>query len=347
MLELGIAYLPINSNWDRYIQESDQAYEDLETEGKILLAQKADHACQLLHDNKYKEDLWMWDQDWSVKDFKMNVNKLPKKSDIKEIDKKISAKNKNLINDEEDEDPLETKFYYLWEMKENIPAVEQHLPGYPAWYKKLCTKPNSIQNWMPGAHLISTSMKITPKLLRLTWEGYPLHHLRDKGWGFLIPFSNNTDIERNLPLKQLLQKCPLLTTKDGSNIWEAMQELNKFVQKDLSKREYFSKTKKDKSNGLYKGTGIWCNTEIEDCCWFFKLPHKDGASYNVGNPLSKDFLNKFSENVLAGDSEGAEEVLEIARKLSYWRNNRKRIFDQMIVWLDKEDLPLNIRNHGK
>lgn len=87
------------------------------------------------------------------------------------------------------------------------------------------------------------------------------------------------------------------------------------------------------------GTGIWCNVDIDGCCWFFKLPHKDGASYNVGNPLAKDFLNKFSENVLAGDTESAEEILTIARKLSYWRNNRDRILDQMIVWLPQESLP--------
>lgn len=88
---------------------------------------------------------------------------------------------------------------------------------------------------------------------------------------------------------------------------------------------------------------MWNNTILEDCCWFFKLPHKDGSSHRVGNPLAKDFLNKFSESVLAGDTECAEQILCIARMLSYWRNNRDRIMEQMVVWLDENDIPKNLR----
>lgn len=39
-----------------------------------------------------------------------------------------------------------------------------------------------------------------------------------------------------------------------------------------------------------------------------RLPHKDGVSKKVGNPLAKDFLNKFSENVLSGSGEDAKKV---------------------------------------
>lgn len=96
-----------------------------------------------------------------------------------------------------------------------------------------------------------------------------------------------------------------------------------------------------------KGSGVWSNSIIEDCCFFFKLPHKNGPSHRVGNPLAKDFLNKFSESVLAGDTESAEKVLSIARMLSYWRNNRNRIMEQMVVWLDDSDLPKHLRGDGR
>lgn len=65
----------------------------------------------------------------------------------------------------------------------------------------------------------------------------------------------------------------------------------------------------------------------------------------MGNPLAKDFLTKFSENVLAGDTEVAEQVLSIARKVSYWKNNRDRIMDQMVVWLGEESLPSELIDH--
>lgn len=342
MLELGTAYLPINQNWNRYISDSEQSYQDLESEGRILLARRSDQACQLLHNEDYKKDLWLWDEDWEIKNLKMknNITK-SKKMESEKADVKIRDHQGN----EEEIDDLEEKFKMLWKTKDNLPKVRPLLPGYPNWYRKLCTKPGATPDWVPGPHLLSTSMKITPKLLSLTWEGYPLHYLRDKGWGFLVPFSEEVDIERKLPLKELLEKCPLLTDKGGRVEGpEAMSNIAKTVDDHLMKKEYYSRLKKDKTGGLYKGAGIWCNVEIDDCCWFFKLPHKDGPAYNVGNPLAKDFITKFSENVLAGDTESAEEVLTIARKLSYWRNNRDRILEQMVVWLPQEHLPKNLRN---
>ncbi|XP_074037535.1 DNA polymerase gamma, catalytic subunit tam isoform X1 [Leptinotarsa decemlineata] len=348
MLELSTAYLPINANWTRYIEESEQAYEDLESESKILLARKADQASQLLHEDKYKEDLWMWDQDWTIKNIKLKSATLKNSQAGKKTraSQKSTVENEKKRSSEEEPDPLEEKFRSLWNTKSSLSSIQPLLPGYPNWYRKLCSKPNSTPLWVPGPHLISTSMKITPKLLCLTWEGYPLHHLRELGWGFLVPFTDDVDIERKIPLSKLLAKCPLLVNKDGSSTFDAFNQISNQVQEHLMKKEYYARLKQNKTKGVYKGTGVWCNTEIEDCCWFFKLPHKDGTSYNVGNPLAKDFLNKFSENVLAGDTEGAEQVLEIARKLSYWRNNRDRIMDQMVVWLSEQNLPKTLHNKG-
>lgn len=45
---------------------------------------------------------------------------------------------------------------------------------------------------MPGPAKLSTSMQIVPKLLRLTWLGFPLHYTRKAGWGFLIENSAET-----------------------------------------------------------------------------------------------------------------------------------------------------------
>lgn len=97
-------------------------------------------------------------------------------------------------------------------------------------------------------------MKITPKLLSLTWEGYPLHYIKDKGWGFLVPFSDDLDFERRLPLRELLEKCPLLTQK-GSSVDgnQAMANIVRTVDDHLMKKEYYSRLKKDKTGGLYKG----------------------------------------------------------------------------------------------
>lgn len=42
-------------------------------------------------------------------------------------------------------------------------------------------------SWSPGAGLISLQMRVTPKLMGLTWDGFPLHYTEKHGWGYLVP----------------------------------------------------------------------------------------------------------------------------------------------------------------
>lgn len=348
MLELGSAYLPVNSNWQRYLEESESTFDDLNYEAKVTLAKRADAVCHLMHDEKYKQDLWMWDQDWSTRTIKMKskVSKVKAASVETNIVQKESDAKYLSDDEEEEENPLAKEFAYLEETRHLLPARMPHMPGYPAWYRKLCPKERD-EDWAPGPQNISTSMQVVPKLLNLTWEKYPLHHIKEHGWGILVPYNNDPDIESNLPLKNLLAQCPLPASNSSRDISDdAMATLSTDVQNDLHKTEFwrFKKKQRDESyDETYKGTGVWCNVDIDNCCYFFKLPHKDGTNYNVGNPLAKDFLNKFSENVLAGLDVSAAEVLKIARMLSYWRNNRDRIMSQLVIWLDEHCLPGSVK----
>lgn len=341
MLEVGMAYLPVNSNWSRYIHESNLIYKDLHIESNYLLEKRANQACRLLHDEGYKTDLWMWDQDWSTQEVKLNKSKMKKKKKKLEADLLPDPSISSVLVDEYE--LLEKKFQYLYETAAYLPSRMPLLPGYPQWYRKLCVK-STEPDWQPGPSAIGTGMQVCPKLLSLCWEGYPLHFIRGKGWGFLVPFkSNNTDTENSLiPLKELVQKCPVLESPRSATTNEsdhALANLNKDVEKVLSKKDYYSAPKTHPTYGLYTGTGVWCDTELDNCCWFFKLPHKDGESHRVGNPLARDFLVKFSENVLAGDSSTAERTIQIARMLSYWRNTRERIINQLVVVCNDNKLP--------
>lgn len=140
MLELSTAYLPVNSNWNRYVENSEQTYDDLEIESRLLLMRRAEQACQLLHDKRYKDDIWMWDQDWTVKDLRFKTR--AKESAV--VDERI----------DEDEDAemtfLRHKFQYLYDTKNLLYRVQSILCGYPNWYKKLCTKPGLTPDWVPG-----------------------------------------------------------------------------------------------------------------------------------------------------------------------------------------------------
>ena len=53
------------------------------------------------------------------------------------------------------------------------------------WYRKLCPKQDK-NNDKPSPELLTAQMRVTPYLLRMTWNGYPLFHHKTKKWGYLM-----------------------------------------------------------------------------------------------------------------------------------------------------------------
>ncbi|XP_045778777.1 DNA polymerase subunit gamma-1, mitochondrial [Maniola jurtina] len=374
MLELGSAYLPVNSNWQQYIDSAETVFEDLKLESRQILSAKADETCRLMENQAYKDDLWMWDQDWSTQTLKLKKNiaksKKNEKCDAnKDCNENHAAKSKetnrnfSILSEEyieslkiqvdldQDVEELSEKLEYLYVLGKSLPVKRPYLAGYPAWYRKLCTKPSKDPDWTPGANNVTTSMQITPKLLRLSWEGYPLHYLQTEGWGFLVPYSrtqDDTNDEPAVPLHKLLQTCPLLSCKE--NEFEAdIHMLPNTVEEDLGRRAYYARKTRDEQAAAnqYHGLGVWCGVQIQGCCHFLRLPHKDGPKYKVGNPLAKDFLNMFSQNVLSARGDDAEKVLSFGRMMSYWRNNRERVMGQQVVWLPRRLLPEQLRRSAR
>ncbi|XP_069362171.1 DNA polymerase subunit gamma-1, mitochondrial [Maniola hyperantus] len=374
MLELGSAYLPVNSNWQQYIDSAETVFEDLKLESRQILSAKADEACRLMENRAYRDDLWMWDQDWSTQTLKLkkSVAKSKKKEKCN-IDKGFSenyvAKSEktsrkfDVLSEEyieslkvrgdlvQDVEELGEQFEYLYALGKSLPVKRPQLAGYPAWYRKLCAKPTTQPGWTPGANSVTTSMQITPKLLRLSWEGYPLHYLQTEGWGFLVPYSRTQDDPKGepaVPLHKLLQTCPLLSCKH--NEFEAdIHMLPNTVEEDLGRRAYYARKTRDEQAAAnqYHGLGVWCGVQVQGCCHFLRLPHKDGPKYKVGNPLAKDFLNMFSQNVLSAQGNDAEKVLSFGRMMSYWRNNRERVTGQQVVWLPERLLPERLRRSAR
>lgn len=328
ILELGTSYLPINSNWKRYLDTSNEIYEDLDIESKFLLSQQANQACQLMYNHNYKKDLWLWDQDWVSKSLKLKKEKKKKPE--------ITVENKPIEPEDIYEDrflKLEKQFKPLLATKEQMPLKTPHLAGYPEWYRKLCAPPKD-PNWVPGPTLISSGMHIVPKLLSLMWKSLPLHYVRGHGWGQLVPFDTDVKLSDSelVPLKELQDHFIKNNTSCDCKIIINNSDLHEDVQTNLVKYECSFK-KKNYKNMQSKH----CKNNIATGCGLLKLPHKDGNHLNVGNPLARDFLNKFSKNGLSGKDSKAEHIIEISRKLSYWRNNRERVEGQMVVWTDKSE----------
>ncbi|CAI9719229.1 DNA polymerase subunit gamma-1-like [Octopus vulgaris] len=341
MLEMGNAYLPINQNWELYKQRANDSYNDYQRELKLLLIQLADTACELLHNNRYKDDVWLWDLDWSVAKFKT---------------KKLPAKKKVSVSLDESDDEFETVFQKILLTASSLYKRPAHKPGYPEWYRKLCPRMNAPA-WEAGPSLITPQLRITPKLLRLTWDGYPVHFDDKYGWGYLVPKDH---VHPSQQLKDKSAECPDVLIVDNEEFEDGNEEdegdiepkfpihMNYSDDKCMDAKEKnkhwrkagFSKNYDRNSHPAYHtGEGPFIIENIP--VYFFKIPHKDGKNKRVGNILAKDYLNKVTDGTLRASAGGdyANAVLLISKLCSYWKNNQKRIESQMVVWAKHSELP--------
>ncbi|XP_023262441.1 DNA polymerase subunit gamma-1 isoform X1 [Seriola lalandi dorsalis] len=352
MLEMGVSYLPVNQNWDRYLEDSQDIYEELQRELKKSLMTLADDACQLLQDDRYKEDPWLWDLEWDVQEFKQKKVAASKKKQLK---KAAEAQVATPLPDwEEDpgppseEDmagscPSRLAVEKLKETVNRLPKRRQHLPGHPAWYRKLCEKMSEEDSWSPGASLISLQMRLTPKLMGLTWDGFPLHYTEKHGWGYLVPGRRDNLISQeestgpvcpHRAIESVHREYCEQNSKEqpeyldfnpsddlmltDSAVWAKVEELSSFEslteQNGVRMMKNGQRTKSTQQQSqdpnhqnsqchYHHGNGPYNDVDIPGC-WFFKLPHKDGNHNNVGSPFSKDFLAKMEDGTLRAGRDG-------------------------------------------
>uniref|UniRef100_A0A8C3JRU7 DNA polymerase subunit gamma-1 n=1 Tax=Calidris pygmaea TaxID=425635 RepID=A0A8C3JRU7_9CHAR len=381
MLEMGVSYLPVNGNWKRYLDDAQGIYEELQKEMKKSLMNLANEACQLLHEERYKDDPWLWDLEWDTQEFKQKKNPGKKKKKGQDTERALCQPVLLAPPDpgppgEDEELKAPASQVCLERLKETValqPKRLQHLPGHPGWYRKLCLRLEDA-GWVPGPSLISLQMRVTPKLMRLAWDGFPLHYSEKHGWGYLVPGRQD-----NLPVlpqshgprcgclspalsparvieylyrQHCLEKGKEqppgldaatedeLLVMDGSTIWQKVKEGMEGPLVGGRCDGVRSQPSYHHGNGPYNDVNI-------PGCWFFKLPHKDGNDNNVGSPFAKDFLPQMEDGTLraaVGRTHGTR-ALEINKMISFWRNAHKRISSQMVVWLKKGELPRVVTRH--
>uniref|UniRef100_A0A3Q3KTL4 DNA polymerase subunit gamma-1 n=1 Tax=Labrus bergylta TaxID=56723 RepID=A0A3Q3KTL4_9LABR len=362
MLEMGVSYLPVNQNWGRYLEYSEDTYEELQREMKKSLMALADDACQLLQDERFKEDPWLWDLEWDVQEFKQKKIVVSKKK--KAAEKRTVTplpdweEDPGPPSEEEIAGPCPSRLAVenLKETVNRLPKRRQHLPGHPGWYRKLCEKMSEDDSWSPGASLISLQMRLTPKLMGLTWDGFPLHYTEKHGWGYLVPGRrDNLESEEE-------NTGPVCPHRAIESVYKEYCEQNSkrqpeyldcgpsddlmFTDSTVWAKVYSHHVQKGGPCHYHHGNGPYSDVDIPGC-WFFKLPHKDGNHNNVGSPFSKDFLSKMEDGTLRAGRGGtnATRALEINKMISFWRNAHKRISSQMMLWLRKGELPRTVSRH--
>lgn len=134
---MSTAYLPVNRNWQRYLQDSEDTYRDLENELTQSLKREADRATYMMTDKSYERDPWLWDLDWSTKPLKVKKKPTSKKKKCASVTTSIgNGEPIDKINDEEeDSEILELKklrfqFQELFDTKQQLFKRNSFLPGY-------------------------------------------------------------------------------------------------------------------------------------------------------------------------------------------------------------------------
>ncbi|EIN08144.1 hypothetical protein PUNSTDRAFT_44745 [Punctularia strigosozonata HHB-11173 SS5] len=154
---------------------------------------------------------------------------------------------------------------------------------WPKWYWDL-TRPR--KGHPPGSLDLTVSKRISPLLLQLSWQGWPLFHSREHGWAFRVP--------RSVAYKPARTSTPL----------------------------YFAHQADAKLGDMA------CEFV------FYKMPHKDGEEANVGNPLGKTFMKYAQDGTMTSPSDAAKDALDMNGQCSYWISARDRILNQIVVWQD-------------
>lgn len=348
MLEMSTMYLPVNlENWSHYVEKSQATYDEYENQLSSSLQELANNTCSFTEE-EYSSNVWLWDVDWSTQSIKPNKTKLA-------AHEKLRSKEINLSRsiDEQVQDIYDTRAF----MRQIMPFM----PGFPKWYRELCCPINKAstllpnKDWEPGPCLITTQMRITPKLMRLTWDGYPLHHTQKYGWGYLVP---NDDIVaqyiklpeghpyekfpveefqslcKNLPRTHLLveDQSDTALELDEATVQARIEQLKDNTQLGTLNLIKLLKKISKKKKVAPRFKSVYCEDVEVPGAYFIKLPHKNGPNYNVGNPLGRDYINKIEDGTLSSlDNNLANILLRHNSSLSYWKNNQKRIKSQMVV----------------
>jgi DNA polymerase gamma 1 len=67
ILTMGSSFLTVNESWERYIENAEKVYKELEESVRGRLVQLAQEAKGLMADDKWKGDVWLEQLDWSPK----------------------------------------------------------------------------------------------------------------------------------------------------------------------------------------------------------------------------------------------------------------------------------------
>ncbi len=226
-----------------------------------------------------QSDLWLWSQDWSRRSLRF-------KKSAKTVASMYSSRGEKDISGFQLE-KLKHRFRHLLAASAHMHRSQPRCPGYPRWYEDHCERPGTPE-WEDAICSLTPSKRISPLLLQMSWLGRPLHYHPTLKWGYIcleeqLPqhgFDGHiTADEVGLPAEQMAGM-----KEEEDNRVDQGPDSDFDDEADDEKLSYFAAS-----------AAATTARSITNDFYFVRLPHKDGRGLNVGNPLSKDFLDKLEQ----------------------------------------------------
>ena len=64
---MGSSFLPVDSSWQRYLENTERIYRELEEGVKRRLVELAEEVREWMKNDRWKEDVWLSQLDWTPK----------------------------------------------------------------------------------------------------------------------------------------------------------------------------------------------------------------------------------------------------------------------------------------
>ncbi|KAI0063819.1 gamma DNA-directed DNA polymerase [Artomyces pyxidatus] len=407
ILSMGSSFLTVNEQWEKYLEDAERTYRDLEEKVKSRLADLAMEAKGMMESEKWKEDVWLQQLDWTPK---------------------VAGKSRGVY-------PAEAESEHTHE-----PASVLEIHTHPAWYHELLalgifstrvinrTLPlllklsydghafqySSGEKW----HFVVDEEVVRPSTAGKTKIGILLgtkHGVAALKSGRMSAL----DVEVALAIaegdrSEELSKRVLKLARDTCEAidrdpwlaqldWTPVQQDENGSQKRRSSKAptppkfppvlwpkwYWdlTKPKKDAAPGsvdltprsrvaplllrlswqdwplFHSREHGWTFRVLKSATYstrqtsvdfydpadealqamalqggfvFYKVPHKDGESANVGSPLGKTFIKYAQDGTLTSPGDEAKSALDMNAQCSYWISARDRVLKQMVVWQNEQ-----------
>ncbi|KAA1475033.1 gamma DNA-directed DNA polymerase [Dentipellis sp. KUC8613] len=409
ILTMGSSFLTVNEEWEKYLENAERTYRDLEDEVKKRLITLAMEAKDLVQDGSWKDDVWLSQLDWTPKS---------------------AGKSRGVVH----EDPATES------LAETIQTVTSPTTSrIPAWYQELLSL---------GPSKVRVVNRILPLLLKVTFDGHPMRYSSAEKWHYVVdgqvaclPTAGSAKVTSVLSAKHGLpylksgrmgaadlDLAMAIAGNDKSPETSArILEFAKHVVEDtqpsaINEDEWLkqldwtpvdeagsasnpkravtktpkpppvlwpkwfwdiTRPKKDVAPGTidittrsrvaplllrlsWQGWPLFHSRQHgwtfrvskaanyatrqtpldfhdaadellqgmshQDGYVFYKLPHKDGESANVGSPLGKTFIKYAQDGTLTSPGDEAKTALDMNAQCSYWISARDRVMKQMVVW---------------